>query len=280
VSLAKPPSIAELQVCVLLGGLGLRVRHLAPEIPKPLLPVPGGPTFLHFLMRQLLAVGFRKFVFLVGYRAAQIAAAFPNDEGGVPFIEYSFDPELLGTGGALQRAAHLLEERFFLLYGDTWAPMDYATLLEEAIASDYTMLMAVTCPEAIGARCGNILSPHGRFARDYSTRRDAWCALVDAGAMIVRRDALQYLPVDGRSSFEEHVYGELIRRGELVVRKTSHPFYDIGTDEGRSRFLAEVCLRSSNKELQPTNHSAFQSNHGTVWHRTHALKPTLRSWKA
>ena len=46
-------------------------------------------------------------------------------------LDYSFDgPKLLGTGGALKRALPLLGMEFFVLYGDSYLPIEYRPIAE------------------------------------------------------------------------------------------------------------------------------------------------------
>ena len=59
-------------------------------------------------------------------------------------INYSFDgPRLLGTGGALKRAARLLGDRFVVLYGDSYLPVDYKAIVETFVVKGKPALMTV-----------------------------------------------------------------------------------------------------------------------------------------
>ena len=51
-------------------------------------------------------------------------------------IEYSFDgPKLLGTGGALIRALPKLGDAFYVLYGDSYLPIDYQAVGRSLLAT-------------------------------------------------------------------------------------------------------------------------------------------------
>ena len=59
-------------------------------------------------------------------------------------IEYSFDgPTLLGTGGALIRALPMLGEAFYVLYGDSYLPIDYRAVGRSFLESGKLGLMTV-----------------------------------------------------------------------------------------------------------------------------------------
>ena len=119
--------LVELQVAVLMGGMGSRLGQQTANIPKPLLPINGTP-FFEYELKLLLKAGFRKFVFLVGYRAHMIEEYFGDGSkyGEDIHITYSYDgEELLGTGGAVVRALPLLEDNFMLIYADSFMDIDY-----------------------------------------------------------------------------------------------------------------------------------------------------------
>jgi len=59
-------------------------------------------------------------------------------------LEYSFDgPSLLGTGGAIIRALPLLGDAFYVLYGDSYLPVDYRAAGERFLRSGRLGLMTV-----------------------------------------------------------------------------------------------------------------------------------------
>ena len=108
-------SPADVQVVVLMGGLGTRLKEYTKECPKSLVDVCGRPFFDHQL-DLLTAWGFHKFLFLIGYRADMIEDHYGDGRDRNISIQYSYDGEkLLGTGGAVRRAYDLLEDDFLLI---------------------------------------------------------------------------------------------------------------------------------------------------------------------
>ena len=68
----------------------------------------------------------RRIIICAGYLGEMIEAEIGDGASFDLRVEYSFDgPRLLGTGGALKRALPLLGRRFFVLYGDSYLPIDY-----------------------------------------------------------------------------------------------------------------------------------------------------------
>jgi len=120
----------DLPVAILAGGLATRLRPLTEKIPKALVNV-GGQPFLAHQLALLRDQGIRRAVVCAGYLGEMIRDAFGDgSEWGIE-LEYCFDgPVLLGTGGALLNALPLLGRRFFVLYGDSYLPVDFRSVAE------------------------------------------------------------------------------------------------------------------------------------------------------
>ena len=119
----------DMQVVVLMGGLGTRLGEYTKECPKPLVEVEGKP-FFDYSLKLFIHHGFRKFLFLIGYRAEMIEEYYGDGSKLGISISYCYDgKELLGTGGAVRRAYRLLEDDFLLVYGDSFMDIDYEETL-------------------------------------------------------------------------------------------------------------------------------------------------------
>src|SRR3954468_11746921 len=113
-----------MQLVVLAGGFGTRLRGAIPEgLPKPMAPIGGRPFLEHLLDRGILH-GVSDIHLLVGYRAEIISDHFGAAYRGVP-VTYSFEETPLGTGGALKAAAPQLASEFIFANGDTFADLNY-----------------------------------------------------------------------------------------------------------------------------------------------------------
>lgn len=120
---------ANVQVVVMMGGMGTRLKNYTCHCPKPLVDVNGKPFFAYQL-KLLASAGFKKFVFCVGYHAPMIEEYFGDGSCYGIHITYSYDGEkLLGTGGAIRKALPCLESDFMVVYGDSFMDIDYAEVL-------------------------------------------------------------------------------------------------------------------------------------------------------
>src|SRR4029453_14067518 len=91
------------EVIILAGGLGTRLRHVVPDLPKCMAPVAGQP-FLQHVIRYFLAKGTEKFVFSLGYKH-ELIEQFLSDQFPTLNFQCAIEKEPLGTGGAILLAA-------------------------------------------------------------------------------------------------------------------------------------------------------------------------------
>jgi len=132
-----------LPVAILAGGLATRLRPITEKIPKALMEVNGEPFLAHQL-RLLHRNGIRRVVLCVGYLAEMIEEYAGDGSRFGMEIQYSPDgPVLRGTAGALAQALPLLGDRFFVLYGDSYLPCDYAAVQRAFEESGKQALMTV-----------------------------------------------------------------------------------------------------------------------------------------
>ncbi|MCR5748030.1 MAG: NTP transferase domain-containing protein, partial [Lachnospiraceae bacterium] len=121
----------DIQVVVMMGGIGSRLGEIVADCPKPLLPV-GSRPFFEYELTLLKAAGLRRFLFCTGYLSSEIEDHFGNGESFGVEIDYQKDSvdeygkaALLGTGGALRHAYPKLEEDFMLVYADSFMDINY-----------------------------------------------------------------------------------------------------------------------------------------------------------
>ena len=128
---------------ILAGGLATRLRPLTEKIPKSLVDINNEP-FLWHQLRLLHENGIRRVVMCVGHMADTIEESAGHGEAFGLSIEYSHDGAIpLGTAGALKRALPLLGDNFFVVYGDSYLPIDFQPVADCLERSGKSGLMTV-----------------------------------------------------------------------------------------------------------------------------------------
>jgi NDP-sugar pyrophosphorylase family protein len=146
-------------------------------------------------------------------------------------IDYSFDgPTLLGTAGALKRALPLLGESFFILYGDSYLPIDWAAVEHAFLASRKAGLMTVFHNED-NWDTSNVEFQNGQILAYNKKLRTARMRHIDYGLGVLQASALGRIP-EGEACDLATLYQELLAAGELAAFEAPHRFYEIGSFSG------------------------------------------------
>jgi mannose-1-phosphate guanylyltransferase len=243
-SAGSPPALAAVDVAVLAGGLGTRLRSvLGDELPKVLAPV-GGRPFLEVIAGWLGSYGARRLVLCLGHLAgAVVAHARAMDGCGLEIVPV-VEPRPLGTGGALRFAAgHLTSDPVLVMNGDSWVDADLAAFVAgHRAAGAFLSMLCVEVPDA--SRYGRVdLAADGTVARFREKEPDARPGLINAGLYLLSRAALEELEAAQAHSLERDF---LQRQAAGRVRAHVSPgggFIDIGTPESLAR--AGAVIRTS-----------------------------------
>jgi NDP-sugar pyrophosphorylase family protein len=221
---------ASLPVALLAGGMATRLRPITEKIPKLLVEVAGEPFFSHQL-RLLKKNGLTKIVLCVGYLGDMIVQQYGDGSNWGVEIQYSFDGEkLLGTGGALIRALPKLGEAFYVLYGDSYLPIDYQAVGRAFLDSGKLGLMTVfENHEAYDA--SNVWFEQGAIKLYSKKEKIPQMKHIDYGLGLFRAAAFDGCPRDAVVDLAA-VQTDLVKRGQLAGYEMPERFYEIGSHAG------------------------------------------------
>lgn len=227
----SPP--LEIPVAILAGGLATRLGAVTEKIPKSLVPVAGKP----FLARQLILLhsrGIRHVVLCVGHLGEMIQRHFGSDFFGIK-IDYSFDgPKLLGTGGAIKRALPRLGHEFFVLYGDSYLPIEYLEVADFFRTSGKLGCTTVYRNEG-RYDASNVVFADGEIKAYDKKNRTPEMLHIDYGLSLFKAAAFDAFPADQPFDLAE-VMSQLVRTKQLAGFEAHERFYEIGSATG----LAEL----------------------------------------
>lgn len=228
-----------LPVAILAGGLATRLHPLTRILPKALVDVNGEPFIAHQL-RLLRASGIERVVVCAGYLGEMIQAFVGAGTRFGLRVEFSFDgPRLLGTAGAVKRALPLLEETFFVLYGDAYLPCDYRAVHTAFDKSGKPALMTVFRNGGRWDR-SNVQFVDGDILAYDKQHPTEWMHHIDYGLGVFHRSAFEMVPDDQPFDLAT-LYRALLSRDHLAAHEVEQRFYEIGSlaglEEAR-RYLA------------------------------------------
>jgi NDP-sugar pyrophosphorylase family protein len=224
----------DIPVAILAGGLATRLRPITEKIPKSLVPVAGKPFLAHQL-ELLQSRGIRRAVLCIGYLGEMIQREFGNGSTYGIRLDYSFDgPKPLGTGGAIKRALPLLGDEFFVLYGDSYLPVEYRPIAEFFRHSGKLGCMTVYRNEG-HYDTSNVVFRDGEIAVYDKKDRPPEMRHIDYGLSLFKAAVFNSYSADQPFDLAE-VMGRLVRERQLAGYEVRERFYEIGSPAG----LAEL----------------------------------------
>jgi NDP-sugar pyrophosphorylase family protein len=162
-------------------------------------------------------------------------------------INYSFDgPRLLGTGGALKHAMGLLGDRFVVVYGDSYLPVDYEAIAGAFVESNKPALMTIFKNQGRWDT-SNVSFESGRL-RCYNKRISRPdMHYIDYGIAVLSEEA--FAPFAEENVFDlADLYQRLVENGEMAAFEVTQRFYEIGSPGGLAE-LEQLLRRRSNRGM-------------------------------
>jgi NDP-sugar pyrophosphorylase family protein len=221
-----------MQCVILAGGLGTRMRPLTETCPKTLLPA-GGHAFAYHQLHWLAAQGIDEVVYSIGHHGDMIRRYWSAERAPIRSIRYVDEgQQLRGTAGAL-RLAHeqgALAESFFVIYGDSFLPVEFPPIWRAFEASPQPALMTVLRNEGRWDRSNVIYQPEQVVLYDKSGVPGM--KYIDYGLSCFRRGLFD----DETPPDLSELFHQLSVTGRLAGFEVHERFYEIGSPAGLRDF--------------------------------------------
>ncbi len=268
-----------MQTVILAGGLGTRIRLVAGDKPKSLVPVAGKP-FIEHQFDLLRASGFRDVLICAGFGADALTAHVGDGSAfGMNVRILAEDPaRLLGTGGALTAALAELAPECMVLYGDSYLPVRYDRLAEAFRRSGCPALMTVYPNQGRWDR-SNTRTRDGRVVFYSKTAGPGEADSIDYGLTFYRREVLERYRSAPPPLDLQVILQDLIAAGALAAGEVGERFYEIGKPEGWMEL--DDLLSRKTEQAPRANRAVFLDRDGTlnamVYDDTHGLLDSPRT---
>lgn len=231
----KPQARKHIDVAILCGGLGKRLRSVVSDRPKPMAEVNGSP-FLDILIDYVASYGFKRFILCTGYQGSLVRQYYQGKDAGAthrvaPTIVISEEKEPLGTGGAIKNAESLIQSEIFLvLNGDSFCGLSINDFLNFHTSKGAVVSIALT-PIERPLDSGVVRLDEDQkiisFEEKTPTNRTA---LVNAGVYLFDRTILEYMPSGKKFSLEYDFFPRILDK-KIYGYITNVEMLDIGTPE-------------------------------------------------
>lgn len=225
-------------VLVLAAGKSTRIASLAAGAPKPLLDF-GGRPIIEWNLEWLSAAGVKAASINLHHRPDAIRAALGDGSRYGLRLEYSYEPELLGTAGAWRRVAAGWRSTSLVLYGDNVSRFDLSAFLAAHRRSGAVATVAAFDPARhrnTGIAGGHlVLGDDGRIIefREGVPPRPGAGEYVNAGAYLLEPELLELIP-EGFQDFGRDIFPRLLAGGRVFGHIIDETGFCLGLDTPES----------------------------------------------
>jgi NDP-sugar pyrophosphorylase family protein len=241
-----------MKAMVLAAGLGTRLRPLTEDKPKCLVPLAGRPL-IGWTLEWLRRAGVTECVINLHYLPEKVQQFVGDGSGYGLKVTYSYEPELLGTAGAVNKIASFFDKPFYVIYSDNFSQWDIRKLKFEYERNDSIGTVAVHWREDVTQSGMVEFDQNNRILRlvEKPKPEDVVSHYVNAGFYYLDPRVFNYIPEGKPCDFAFHVFPEMLRaREEMYAVKMEDPIIGIDTIESYHLANKLAQLLVSQKEFQ------------------------------
>lgn len=226
-----------MKVVILAGGYGTRIRDVADDIPKPMIPIGPYPILWH-IMKSYAHFGHTEFIICLGYKGQCIKDFFLNYEahtrdftinlGSAGGVKYHSNHDELGwkvtladtgtrsmTGARITRIKDFVQgEDFMLTYGDGVSDVDIGQL--EAFHKSHGKTLTVTGVRPPG-RFGEMDSSIDGKILEFNEKPQATDGRINGGFFVASSKIFDYLDSREDLVFEQEPLRNLVKDEQLMM---------------------------------------------------------------
>ena len=233
-----------MEIIILAGGLGTRLRSVVSEVPKCMAPVAGKP-FLWYLLKYLTRFDVSRVVLSVGYLREVIFKWIDEVKDEFPFeFDYAIEEEPLGTGGGIKLALDKInDECAFVLNGDTFFDVDLMHLYDAHVIGKKAITLALKQMKNFD-RYGTVnMEPITGTILSFNEKQYCEEGLINGGVYVINKDAPIFEGLGAKFSFETAVLEPQCARHQLLGVEQNGYFIDIGIPEDYQRAQCDMLER-------------------------------------
>ncbi len=226
-----------MKVVILAGGYGTRIRDVADNLPKPMIPIGPYPILWH-IMKSYAHFGYKDFVICLGYMGHVIRDFFLNYEAHTrdctisfgaksrltfhsPLGESDWTITLAETGSAAMTGARVSKirryvegEEFMVTYGDGVSDVNIDKLVEFHRSHGKTLTVTGVRPPG---RFGEMTSTATGQVLEFNEKPQATGGRVSGGFFVAGPKLFNHLEDRDDLVFEEGPIRRLTADGELMM---------------------------------------------------------------
>jgi len=214
----------KIDLIILAGGKGSRIKKYLKGCPKPIIKI-NGNRFLDLQIKYFSKFINGKIYILAGYKAQKIKKLYKGKIYNFCKVEVIAEKKILGTGGAIYNLRKRIENDFILMNGDTFFPINLKKFFE---SSDSKKIIHVALTNRKNYRSNSQLINLKFNKKNELHVSENKTKYMNGGIYFVRRKIFSYMNKKV-FSLEEFLTKDLIDKGLVSANFFKEPFIDIGT---------------------------------------------------
>ncbi len=228
-----------MKVVILCGGFGTRIRDVADDIPKPMIPIGRYPILWH-IMKYYASYGHKEFILCLGYKSQIIKDFFLNYEAhtkdftivlgrGTEGMRFHTDHDESDwqvtladtglnsmTGARVQKIKDYIgdDDDFMLTYGDGVGDINIDELV--AFHRSHGKALTVTGVRPPG-RFGELIADTNGYVSEFNEKPQGTGGRISGGFFVCKKEIFEYLDDREDLVFEVDPMNRMVEKSELCL---------------------------------------------------------------
>ena len=217
----KYSSLNELDLVILAGGKGSRVKKLLGKYPKPMLKF-NEKHFIQYILNNYSKYNFKRIIILCGFRGKVLFKKLHKKKINLTEVYCLQEKQLLGTGGALSSLRKLNVKNFVLTNGDTIFDIDINLLISSLKYKNIATVALTQNKKQNSKKLNNLSLNHNLVSIKKNSN------LMNGGTYFFKKEIFKYIK-NKNFSLENDLLPKLISLKKINGKIFNNFFIDIGS---------------------------------------------------
>ena len=227
ISFKSLKSFLPMDVVVMAGGLGSRLKPLTDKVPKPLLKI-GNKAVIDHNIDRMKSYGVKNFWISINYLGDKIKAHFVIKSDTKIKIEFIEEAKPLGTIGAVGKINNFINDNVLITNSDILTNLDYESFFEDFIKNDADMSV-VTIPYDVNIPYA-VIETDNDIVLSFK-EKPKYTYYSNGGIYLVKKSVLKNIPKNKLFNATDLMNVVLEKKLKLISFPITNYWLDIGSHE-------------------------------------------------
>jgi dTDP-glucose pyrophosphorylase len=238
INFGKIRSYLPIDVVIMAGGKGARLRPLTDKTPKPLLKV-GDKSILEHNLDRLIFFGIDDFWITVNYLGKQIEDYFGDGDNKNYKLEYVWEKEALGTIGSVSNIKNFGHEYILVSNSDLLTNLNYEDFFLRFIEEDADFAV-VTIPYKVDIPYAVLETSNGKVKS--FKEKPSYTYFSNGGIYLMKRAIVDFIPKNEFYNATDLMDNLIKSKKKIISYPLNGYWLDIGKHEDFNKAQEDIKL--------------------------------------